>query len=74
MGHARRRRVRTIDRAAGEIPDRLSWIEAAAWLNVFTTSHDAMVTNAGLKRGESVLINALAGTASPRPRSPACSG
>lgn len=40
------------------VPDRLDWVQAAAWLNVFTTAHDAMVTNARLKRGESVLINA----------------
>jgi len=40
------------------IPRRLSWIEAGAWLNVFTTAHDAIVTNAGLKKGESILVNA----------------
>jgi NADPH2:quinone reductase len=40
------------------VPQRLSWIEAAAWLNVFVTAHDAMVTNAQLKPGESVLVNA----------------
>lgn len=40
------------------IPDRLSWIEAAAWLNVFCTAHDAIVTHARLQRGELILINA----------------
>ncbi len=40
------------------VPDRLDWVQAAAWLNVFTTAHDALVTNARLQRGESVLINA----------------
>jgi NADPH2:quinone reductase len=40
------------------VPKRLSWVEAGGWLNVFTTAHDALVTNAGLKVGESVLINA----------------
>lgn len=40
------------------VPDRLDWIHAAAWLNVFTTAHDAIVTNARLRAGESILINA----------------
>ena len=40
------------------VPERLDWIQAAAWLNVFTTAHDAIVTRAQLKPGESVLINA----------------
>ncbi|MBV8031532.1 MAG: zinc-binding dehydrogenase [Betaproteobacteria bacterium] len=40
------------------VPARLTWIEAGAWLNVFTTAHDAIVTNAGLRRGESILVNA----------------
>lgn len=61
MGHWRggQAELATIDpRLLVKIPDRLSFVEAAAWLNVFVTSHDAMVTNAELKRGESVLINA----------------
>lgn len=40
------------------VPERLDWIQAAAWLNVFTTAHDAIVTRARLKPGESILINA----------------
>ena len=39
-------------------PERLSWAEAAAWPNVFITAHDAIVVNAGLRRGESILVNA----------------
>lgn len=61
MGHWRGGQAELVaidPRLLVKIPDRLSWIEAAAWLNVFVTAHDAMVTNAGLKRGESVLINA----------------
>jgi NADPH:quinone reductase len=61
MGHWRGGQAELVaidPRLLVKIPDRLSWIEAAAWLNVFTTSHDALITNAGLKRGESVLINA----------------
>jgi NADPH:quinone reductase-like Zn-dependent oxidoreductase len=41
------------------VPARLSWVEAGAWLNVFCTAHDAIVTNAGLKVGESILVNAV---------------
>jgi len=40
------------------VPERLDWMQAAAWLNVFTTAHDAIVTRAKLRAGESVLINA----------------
>lgn len=40
------------------IPERLDWIQAAAWLNVFTTAHDAICTRARLAPGESILINA----------------
>ena len=40
------------------VPARLSWVEAGAWLNVFCTAHDAIVTNAGLAAGESILVNA----------------
>lgn len=61
MGHWRGGQAELVavdPRLLVKVPDRLSWIEAAAWLNVFVTSHDAMVTNAGLQRSESVLINA----------------
>lgn len=61
MGHWRggQAELVTVDpRLLVKIPERLSWVQAAAWINVFVTSHDAMVTNAGLQRGESVLINA----------------
>jgi NADPH:quinone reductase len=40
------------------VPDRLDWVHAGAWLNVFTTAHDALVTRARLQPGESVLVNA----------------
>lgn len=45
-------------RALIRIPDRMSWIDAASIPNVFITAHDAIVTNAGLKRGESVMVTA----------------
>lgn len=45
-------------RALLRIPDGMSWAEAAAIPNVFVTAHDAIVSNAALKPGESVLITA----------------
>lgn len=39
-------------------PARLNWAQAAAFPNVFTTAHDAMITHGRLARGQSVLINA----------------
>jgi len=43
------------------VPDGLSWIDAAAFPNVFITAHDALVTNGQLKAGESVLVNGASG-------------
>ncbi len=40
------------------IPDRLSFAAAAAIPNVFVTAHDALVTEAAIRPGESVLITA----------------
>ena len=40
------------------VPDRLTWQEAAAVPVSYMTGHDAIVTNACLRPGESVLINA----------------
>jgi NADPH:quinone reductase-like Zn-dependent oxidoreductase len=45
-------------RLAVPIPKRLSWEEAATIPVSYNTEHDALVTNARLKPGESVLINA----------------
>jgi NADPH2:quinone reductase len=45
-------------RALMRIPDGLSWAEAAAIPNVFVTAHDAIVSNAAVKSGESVLVTA----------------
>jgi len=42
-----------------EIPANLDWTSAAAIPEVFITAHDAMVTQAGLRAGETVLIHAL---------------
>ena len=45
-------------RALMRIPDRMSWAEAAAIPNVFVTAHDAIVSNAAVKPGESVMVTA----------------
>ena len=40
------------------VPDAVSWVEAAAFPNVFITAHDALITNGRLRSGETVLVNA----------------
>jgi NADPH:quinone reductase-like Zn-dependent oxidoreductase len=45
-------------RLAVRVPERLSWEAAAAIPVAYMTEHDALITNAGLQAGESVLINA----------------
>ena len=45
-------------RALMRIPEGMGWAEAASIPNVFVTAHDAIVTNAHTKRGESMLITA----------------
>lgn len=42
------------------VPERLSWLEAGAVPEAFITAHDAMITQAGLTRGEVLLIHAVA--------------
>ena len=46
--------------AVAPVPENLSWIEAAAVPEAFITAHDAMVTQAGVAAGETVLIHAVA--------------
>lgn len=43
------------------IPDNVSWVDAAAFPNVFITAHDALVSNGELKAGDSVFINGASG-------------
>jgi NADPH2:quinone reductase len=40
------------------VPERLSWEEAATIPVAYMTEHDALITNAQLQAGESVLVNA----------------
>lgn len=51
-------RVAIDERLLMPVPDAFSWEEAGAFPNTFVTAHDAIVTNGGLARGESVLVNA----------------
>ena len=49
----------TVDhRLAMRVPPQLSWEEAAAVPVAYMTEHDALITNAALRAGESVLIHA----------------
>ena len=48
-------------RALIPIPATLSWVEAAAFPNVFISTHDALVTNGEFRAGQSVLVNAATG-------------
>lgn len=41
------------------VPDALSWRDAAAVPEAFITAHDALVTLAGMKAGEVVLVHAV---------------
>lgn len=41
-----------------KVPERLNWQEAAAVPVAYMTEHDALVTNARVQAGESVLVNA----------------
>ncbi|MGH7933366.1 MAG: zinc-binding dehydrogenase [Candidatus Binataceae bacterium] len=50
--------VRANQRALMRIPQDMSWADAAAIPNVYVTAHDAIVTNAALRSGESVLVTA----------------
>ncbi len=45
-------------RALMRVPDGMPWAEAAAIPNVFVTAHDAIVTAAALRPGESVMVTA----------------
>ncbi len=47
------------ERAVAEVPEKLSWSEAAAVPEAFITAHDAMIAQAELRSGERVLIPAV---------------
>jgi NADPH:quinone reductase len=43
------------------VPARLGWVEAGGTPEVFTTAHDALFTQAGLRAGERLLVHGGAG-------------
>ena len=43
------------------VPEGVSWIEAGGLPEVFTTAHDALFTQAGLRAGERLLVHGAAG-------------
>ena len=47
------------ERALAKIPDGMSFEDAAAVPEAFITAHDAIVTQAGLRSGETLLIHAV---------------
>jgi len=49
------------DREAMPVPDKMDLVEAGGFPEVFTTAHDALFTQAGLRMGEHLLIHGAAG-------------
>lgn len=49
------------ERQAMPVPENLSWAEAGGLPEVFTTAHDAIFTQCGLKPGERLLVHGAAG-------------
>jgi len=49
------------ERAAMPVPQALDWIAAGGTPEVFTTAHDALFTQAGLRPGERLLVHGAAG-------------
>lgn len=49
------------ERAAMPVPNGLDWMQAGGIPEVFVTAHDALVTQAGLRAGERLLVHGAAG-------------
>jgi NADPH2:quinone reductase len=49
------------ERTAMPVPKRIDWAEAGGLPEVFTTAHDAVFTQAGLRSGEHLLVHGAAG-------------
>ncbi len=49
------------ERQVTPVPDVLDWHQAGGFSEVFTTAHDALVTQAGLRPGERLLVHGAAG-------------
>jgi NADPH2:quinone reductase len=44
-----------------EVPKSFDWAEAGGFMEAFATAHDALLTQAGLRDGERLLVNGAAG-------------
>jgi NADPH2:quinone reductase len=49
------------EREAMPVPEGVGWAAAGGFPEVFTTAHDALFTQAGLRMGESLLVHGAAG-------------
>lgn len=49
------------ERQVTPVPDGLDWTQAGGFSEVFTTAHDAIATQAGLRPGERLLVHGAAG-------------
>ncbi len=49
------------ERTAMPVPDSMSWSEAGGFAEVFTTAHDALVTQCAMTAGDRVLVHGAAG-------------
>ncbi|MEO8897767.1 MAG: NAD(P)H-quinone oxidoreductase [Candidatus Dormibacter sp.] len=49
------------ERMLMRVPDAVRWVEAGGFPETFTTAHDALFTQAGLRMGERLLIHGAAG-------------
>jgi NADPH:quinone reductase len=60
-GGAQAELVTAHERILMPVPGNLSWMEAGGAPEVFTTAHDALFTQAGLRPGERLLVHGAAG-------------
>jgi putative PIG3 family NAD(P)H quinone oxidoreductase len=58
-GGAQAEYVVTHERLLAEVPANLDWVQAASVPEVFITAHDALWVQAGVRPGETVLIDAV---------------
>jgi NADPH2:quinone reductase len=60
-GGAQAELVTIHERHAMPVPSGLAWPEAGGFPEAFTTAHDALITQCGLRSGERLLVNGAAG-------------
>ncbi len=60
-GGGQAERIALPERLLMPVPDGVDWAQAGGFPEVFTTAHDALVTQAGLRAGERVLVQGAAG-------------